>query len=96
MRLLTAAWAAVALGALAIAGCKPAKLPEQETAAGQLYLHRCGQCHSAYNPQSMTTAMWQLEVPKMEDRIRRAGLPPLAPDQEQTIVEYLTRNAGTQ
>ena len=43
----------------------------------------------------MTAAMWEVEVPKMEDKIRKAGLPALQPEQKQTIIEYLDRNAGT-
>jgi hypothetical protein len=89
---------ALAFAALIFAslvGCqKP--LPEQDTYAGQLYLRRCGQCHQPYNPHAMTAAMWEIQVPKMEDKIRQAGLPPLETAQKQTILDYLERNAGEQ
>jgi Dihaem cytochrome c len=78
-----------------IAGCQQ-PLPEQDSYAGQLYARRCGQCHAPYNPRAMTAAMWQIQVPKMEEKIRQAGLPPLEPAQKQVIVDYLERNAGTQ
>ena len=87
--------ASVALIVLTIGGCQQ-PLPEQDSSAAQLYLRQCGQCHSPYNPHAMTAAMWEIEVPKMEDKIRRAGLPALDPAQKQTIVNYLARNAGTQ
>ena len=44
----------------------------------------------------MTAAMWEIEVPKMEEKIHQAGLPALDATQKQTILEYLARNAGTQ
>jgi Dihaem cytochrome c len=77
-------------------GCQQRPLPEQDTYAGQLYVRQCGQCHSPYNPHSMTAAMWEIEVPKMEDKIRQSGLPALETAQKQTILEYLQRNAGQQ
>jgi hypothetical protein len=79
-----------------IAGCQQQPLPEQDTYAGQLYVRQCGRCHSPYNPHSMTAAMWEVEVPKMEDKIRQTGLPPLEMTQKQTILGYLQRNAGQQ
>jgi hypothetical protein len=44
----------------------------------------------------MTAAMWEIEVPKMEDKMRQAGLPTLEAAQKQSILEYLARNAGQQ
>ena len=87
--------AAAALAIAALAGCQN-KMPEEDTYAGQLYVRRCGNCHQPYNPQAMTAAMWEIEVPKMELKIAQAGLPPLAPEQRQTILDYLRRNAGHQ
>lgn len=81
---------------LAFAGCKRRPLPERDSYAGQLYMRQCGQCHSPYNPHEMTIAMWQIEVPKMEEKIYQAGLPPLNAAQKQTILDYLARNAGQQ
>lgn len=78
-----------------LAGCRQ-PLPERDSYAGQVYLQQCGQCHQPYNPRAMTAAMWEIEVPKMEDKIRQVGLPPLQAEQKQTILEYLARNAGTQ
>ncbi|HEY6394956.1 MAG TPA: hypothetical protein VIX12_06015 [Candidatus Binataceae bacterium] len=70
-------------------------MPEQDSYAGQLYIRRCGQCHVAYNPHAMTAAMWQVQVQLMEDKMRRGGVAPLSPDQRTTILDYLTRNAGS-
>jgi hypothetical protein len=89
----TFTFAAIMLTALA--GCQQ-PLPEQDSYAGQLYLRRCGQCHAPYNPHAMTVAMWEIQVPKMEEKIRQAGLPALEPAQKQVILDYLQRNAGSQ
>jgi cytochrome c2 len=95
-RILTLiATAAAGLAIVALAGCQQ-KIPEEDTYAGQLYVRRCGNCHQPYNPQSLTPAMWEIQVPKMEQKIAQAGLPPLAPEQKQTILDYLQRNAGHQ
>ena len=84
-----------ALVFLALAGCQH-PLPEQDSYAGQLYARRCGQCHQPYNPHALTAAMWEVQVPKMDEKIRQAGLPPLDAAQKQVILDYLARNAGQQ
>src|ERR1700722_19047333 len=81
---------------VAVAGCHQEPLPEQDSYSGQLYLRRCGQCHAPYNPHAMTAAMWEVQVPKMDEKIRQAGLPPLEAAQKQVILDYLQRNAGKQ
>jgi hypothetical protein len=80
---------------IALAGCQQ-PLPEQDSYAGQLYVRQCGQCHQPYNPRAMTAAMWEIQIPKMDEKIRQAGLPALQAAQKQTILEYLERNAGRQ
>jgi diheme cytochrome c len=88
---------AIAFGAiLALAACQQRPLPEADSPQAQVYVQRCGQCHSAYDPRSMTSAMWDTQVTLMEGKIREAGLPPLSDDQRKTIMDYLTRNAGAQ
>lgn len=84
-----------ALVIIVLAGCQQ-PLPEQDTYAGQLYVRQCGQCHRPYNPHALTAAMWDVEVPKMEQKMRQTGLPPLDAAQRQAILDYLERNAGTQ
>jgi len=41
------------------AGACERPLPEANSAAAQLYARRCGQCHHAYAPASLTAAMWE-------------------------------------
>ena len=78
---------------LAVAGCNR-PLPEQNTAAAQLYARRCGQCHRAYAPGSLSAAMWQVQVEMMEAKMRQYRVPPLNNQERDTILSYLTRNAA--
>ncbi len=87
--------AVAALLFVTIGGCQQ-PLPEKDSSAAQLYVRQCGQCHSPYNPRAMTAAMWEIQVPKMEEKMRQARLPALAPEQEKAILDYLARNAGQQ
>ncbi len=77
----------------ALAGCHRATLPESGTYPARLYAARCGTCHAAYNPRSMTAAMWQVQLQAMEPRMAATGHP-LSDDDRRAILEYLTRNAG--
>jgi hypothetical protein len=83
--------------AFLFAGClKPRPLPEQGTYAQQLYVQRCGVCHRAYSPASMTPPMWEAQVEAMSIKMAQAGQPPLSPQQGLTILDYLKRNASRQ
>ncbi len=86
------AWLLLAF-ALTTAGCTH-PLPEANTYPARLYAQRCGQCHTAYQPRSLTAAMWQAQVQMMQQRMRTAGIPPLSPEQKKIILGYLERNAG--
>ncbi len=91
--------ARIVLAAISLAGvaaCQKRALPERDTYAGQLYAGRCGQCHIAFDPRTMTPAMWQVQIPLMDDKMRAAGIAPLTSEQRDTIMDYLTRNAGAQ
>ena len=88
---------AIALGlarlGFSLAACQSAPLPELGSADEQLYSHRCGACHSPYNPGVMTPAMWQVKVKVMEQQIRKSGQPPLTDEESKTILAYLSRHA---
>ncbi len=78
-------------------GCRRGQeLPQKNSYAAELYVERCGTCHKAYDPHSMTAAMWDIQVSMMEPVMARAGVRPLSPDEKQTILDYLERNAGRQ
>ena len=40
--------------------------------------------------------MWEIKVKAMDPKILAAGLPPLTPDERNTILQYLKRYAGTE
>jgi len=78
---------------LAVVGCaRP--LPEAGSDAAAVYETRCGSCHRAANPASMKYAVWEMVLPRMEQRMREAHLPPLNDEERATISAYLKRNAG--
>jgi hypothetical protein len=90
---LVLSWFAGLALLLTLGGCnKP--LPEQNTAAAHLYATRCGQCHRAYAPRSLTAAMWHIQIEVMETKMQEQGVPPLSGQERDTIMSYLTRNAA--
>jgi Dihaem cytochrome c len=78
-----------------ISACAHPRLPDASSPAAKLYVEKCGRCHTAYNPHSMTAAMWPIQVDRMEAKMRSAGVD-LSPGQREQILSYLTSNAGTQ
>jgi mono/diheme cytochrome c family protein len=68
-------------------------LPDAQSYGARLYIQRCSGCHAAYNPASMTGAMWQVQVEAMEARMQRAGLPRLTDTERQVILDYLEQHA---
>jgi len=75
------------------AGCD-AKLPEPNTPGARLYAERCSSgCHRIYAPESMKYEMWKLVVKRMNKEHPAKGLPPLTPEQERIMLDYLRRHA---
>jgi len=87
--------AALALLFVLAPGCT-APLPDSTSPSAQVYVRRCGNCHVPYNPHELTAAMWDMQVTMMEDKIQKAGMPPLTSDDRNAILDYLKRNAGTE
>jgi Dihaem cytochrome c len=80
----------------ALGGCRRQPLPEKDSYAAHLYVRRCGNCHLAYQPHTLTAAMWQFQMNAMQAKIREAKMPPISAEQRKVILDYLTRNAGTE
>jgi hypothetical protein len=80
--------------ALALAGCKPAALPEAGSVSEQLYVDRCGRCHTPYHPKALTAATWEEQVESMQLKMSQLGISPLSDTERLTILNYLRRNAG--
>jgi hypothetical protein len=87
---------AMGLAAITLCCCTGRPLPEAGSRAAELYAMRCGSCHQAYDPRSLTAAMWEIQIAAMRAKIAEAGQPQLSADEEHRILQYLRRNAGSQ
>ena len=81
------------VAAMILVGCARA-LPEDGGPAALLYASRCGSCHQAYAPRSLTAAMWEIQLTAMQAKIAAAGQAPLTLAENRAILAYLRRNAG--
>ncbi len=79
--------------ALWVGGCARA-LPEEGSADAALYGQRCGACHPAYHPGTLTAAMWRIQVQRMDTKYAEVGMQPPGAAERARILEYLARNAG--
>jgi len=74
-------------------GCSP-DLPERESPAARLYAERCNGCHKLHAPGSMTAAMWDMQVERMQGELVRRGIPPLTNDERAMVLNYLHRHSS--
>ena len=83
----------VVVGALtAIVGCAHG-LPDADSPGAQLYAARCGTCHALHEPRALTAAMWDVQVERMRETMRRRGARPLTTDEEAVLLGYLHAHA---
>ena len=83
----------VVLGSLAaVVGCTHG-LPDADSPGAQLYAARCGTCHALHEPGSLTAAMWDVQVERMRETMRRRGARPLTLDEETLLLGYLHAHA---
>jgi hypothetical protein len=75
-------------------GCTP-DVPEPETRAAQIYVNRCNGCHRVFAPGSMTAAMWDMQVERMQGEMVRRGLPPLTKEEREIVLSYLHRHSAS-
>jgi diheme cytochrome c len=83
---------ALAMGAILAAGCT--SLPEPESPGAQAFARRCGECHRAYSPGSMTWPMWEYQLDRMRVLFAQLRRPWLSPEEEALVTDYLKRHAG--
>jgi hypothetical protein len=70
-------------------------LPEEGSPQATLYRERCGTgCHGAFQPHTLTPKMWKVQVDRMDQKFRGAGLPVPSGAERDQLLDYLTRNAG--
>jgi mono/diheme cytochrome c family protein len=87
-------WPRLAIAAgIAFAACaRP--LPDAESPGARAYAAQCGMCHRPYPPGVLTSAMWDIQVARMDEMRRRRGMPPLGDTERRLILEYLHAHAG--
>ena len=77
---------------IVVAGCTHA-LPDADSPGAQLYQARCGTCHPLHEPRALTAAMWEIQVEKMRETMRRRGVRPLTEDEQALVLGYLKAHA---
>ena len=80
------------IGGATAAGCT--RLPEPDSPAAKLYAARCNSCHRVYAPGLLKFEMWKYQVDRMQGEMVRRGIPPLAPQEMTTILDYLRKYSG--
>jgi hypothetical protein len=78
--------------AVLLAACD-ARLPEPDSPGARLYAARCGGCHRLNAPGSLTAAMWQMTLTRMQGEMARRGVAPLTADEQATLLAYLDRHS---
>lgn len=73
-------------------GCN-ASLPEPDSPGARLYAERCSGCHRLYAPSSMKAAMWEFTLKRMQGELVRRGVPPLTPEEHETLRTYLAQHS---
>ncbi len=74
-------------------GCT-SPLPEPESAGARLYAEHCNGCHRVFAPSSLTSAMWKVQVERMQGEMARRGVPPLTREEMDVVLAYLYRHSA--
>lgn len=83
------------LTVLLAAACA-AELPEPDSVGATLLRERCGGCHAAPAPRSMTIVMWEMQIDRKRALFAREGLAWFTPGEAAALRAYLRAHAGTQ
>jgi len=87
-------WAGmVSLTFACVAACSP-QLPDPQSAGAQVYGVRCAPCHQLYAPGTLTGAMWEVQVDRMQQEMRRRGVNPLTEQERYLVLSYLKTHAS--
>ena len=68
-------------------------MPDADSPGAQLYQARCGTCHAPYEPRTLTAAMWEVQVERMRETMRRGGASPLTAEEQRMVLGYLRAHA---
>jgi hypothetical protein len=75
-----------------VAGCSQA-LPDADSPGARIYQARCGTCHALHHPHALTAAMWEVQIDRMRETMRRRGAVPLSDDEQALVLDYLRAHA---
>ena len=79
---------------LALLAACSTPLPDPQSAGAQVYGVRCSGCHQLYAPGSLTAAMWEVQVERMQPEMRRRGVNPLTEQERYLVLSYLKAHAS--
>ena len=74
-------------------GMKATDYPDYESAAAQLYIARCSECHAAPLPKIHIARHWPGVVQRMEMRMQNKAIQPPNKQETAMILEYLQKHA---
>ena len=81
--------ALLAVVASVLLGACTRELPDPASAGARLYRDRCSGCHLLFAPGSLTAAMWELQVDRMQPVLARGERGPLTAEERRVMLEYL-------
>ncbi len=80
---------------LAMASACTTELPDPKSAGAEVYQARCASgCHALYAPSSLTTAMWDIQIERMQHEMARRGVNPLTEQERYLITSYLKAHSS--
>ena len=74
-------------------GMKATDYPDYESAAAQLYIAKCSECHAAPLPRIHIARHWPGVVQRMEMRMQNKAIQPPNKQETAMILEYLQKHA---
>jgi len=80
---------------MGLSGCvnRPTPVPDMDSPAAELYVHKCGICHSVPHPKRLYYSQWQHMVDVMEKQMEQRGMSPLTEKEKNIILQYLKTHA---
>ena len=93
MDVVTPCSRALIVCALLLAACDT-PLPDPQSAGGQIYQVRCSGCHRLYEPRSLTAAMWEVQIKRMQEEMVRRGVNPLTEQEHHLVMSYLKAHSS--
>jgi hypothetical protein len=73
-----------------------AELPDRDDPGALVLAARCGTCHAVHAPGTMTLAMWNVQLARMQQLFAQRRLPWLTAAEERALQRYLATHAAGQ